>query len=101
MEDDIHKLLEMGIFFMKYGRMCCTTIPPKETTWPIVYVYHMQNDKYILLEMYSQYQFTRQIEGGKMSCESIEYPNKKIIQRAKISSEKSISVTYSNHGHSM
>ena len=65
---------------MKYGRMCCTTILPRETTWPIVYVYHMQNKKYILLEISSQYQFSHRIEDDKMSYELIEYPIKNLIQ---------------------
>ena len=60
--------------------MCCTIIPPRETTWPIVYVYHMQINKDTLLEIYSQSQFSHQIEGGKMNYEPIEYQNKKIIQ---------------------
>ena len=79
MEDDIHKVPEMGTFFMKYGRMCCTTIPSRETTWPIVSIYLMQNNEDILLDIYSQYLFAYRIEGGKMSYDPIEYPKKKII----------------------
>ena len=65
---------------MKYGRMFCTTIPPKETTWPIVSIYRMKNNKVILLDIYSQSQFSHKIEDGKMSCERIVYANKKIFQ---------------------
>ena len=65
---------------MKYGRICCMTIHPGETIWTIVYVYQMQNNINILLNIYSQSQFSHQIKYGKMSYEPIEYPNKKIIK---------------------
>ena len=31
MEGDIHKVTKIGNFFIDYGRMWFTTIPPKET----------------------------------------------------------------------
>jgi hypothetical protein len=40
----------------------------------------MQINKDIILEIYSQSQFSHYMENGKMSYEPNEYPNKKIIQ---------------------
>lgn len=49
--------------------MCSTTILPKETTWAIVFDYHMQSNVDIILNIYSQSHFSHQIEDGNMSCE--------------------------------
>ena len=70
----------MGSFFMMYGRKCYTTILPRVTTWPIVFVYRLQNMEDTLPNICLQFMFVYQIDDDKMSYELVEYPNNKIIQ---------------------
>ena len=69
----------MGSFLLQYGKNCYTTIQLEITTWPIVFVYQIQNNEDILPNIYLLSQFDDQIEDDKMSYELVEYPNKKII----------------------
>ena len=77
--DDIHKVPQMGSFLLLYGRKCYTTIQPEVTTWPIVFVYEINNNEDIIPNIYSLSQFAHQIEDDKMSYGLVEFPNKKII----------------------
>lgn len=52
---------------MKYGRMCCTTVLPRATNWPIMFIYWMQSNEDTLLDIYSESQFAHWIEDGNRS----------------------------------
>ena len=57
----------MGSVFMMYGRKCYTTILPRVTTWPVVFVYQLQNIKDTLPNICFISLFVHHIEDDKMS----------------------------------
>ena len=50
------------------------------TTWPILFVYQLQNIEDTLPNISLLSLFVHPIEGDNMNYEPVEYPNKKIIQ---------------------